>query len=90
MIGCAINYKETKCFDNLFDMLMYDDKYAIEKIRLIDCYNAKDEKSILDNNFSFFIFRYEWGGSWKDPYSPIDQMHFAKFSRFSQKPSQNM
>ncbi len=37
---------------------MYDAKYPIEKIRLIDYYNADDEKSMLDNNSSSFIFRY--------------------------------
>lgn len=133
---------------------MYDAKYPIEKIRLIDYYDAEDEKSMLDNNSSSFIFRYilgtnriswhsyglaidinpyvnpcfhpdsktvepvgtekflnrsleqaglikegdachkaftsrgwEWGGSWKDPNYSTDYMHFAKFPRFSQKPS---
>lgn len=40
---------------------MYDAKYPIEKIKLIDCYNAEDEKSMLDNNSSSFIFRYILG-----------------------------
>ncbi len=40
---------------------MYDSKYPIEKIKLIDYYDAEDEKSMLDNNSSSFIFRYILG-----------------------------
>lgn len=36
---------------------IYDKKYPIEKIRLIDDYNANDEKSMADNNTSAFNFR---------------------------------
>lgn len=37
---------------------LYDTRYPIEKIKLIDNYNAIDEESMLDNNSSGFIFRY--------------------------------
>ena len=40
MIGCAINYKETKCFDNLFDMLM----------------NPRDKTELRNIDDSFKVF----------------------------------
>ena len=43
MIGCAINYKETKCFDNLFDMLMNP--------------RAKIELCNIDDNSLFKVFK---------------------------------
>lgn len=36
---------------------VYDNKYPIEKIQLIDEYNANDEKSMEDNNTSAFCYR---------------------------------
>lgn len=36
---------------------LYDNRYMIEKIRLIDNYNADDEKSMADNNSSCFCYR---------------------------------
>jgi len=36
---------------------LYDAGYQIEKIRLVDDYNANDEKSMQDNNTSAFNFR---------------------------------
>ncbi|MCI8669151.1 MAG: M15 family metallopeptidase [Lachnospiraceae bacterium] len=36
---------------------LYDARYPIEKIRLIDEYNADDEASMADNNTSAFCFR---------------------------------
>ena len=36
---------------------LYEEKYPIEKIRLIDEYNAIDEKSMEDNNTSAFCYR---------------------------------
>ena len=43
MIGCAINYKETKCFDNLFDILMNP--------------RAKTELHNIDDNSLFKVFK---------------------------------
>ncbi len=37
---------------------LYDAEYPIERIRLIDHYNADDETSMRDNNSSAFNFRY--------------------------------
>lgn len=37
---------------------LYDLKYPIEKVSLIDDYDADDEKSMQDNNSSAFVFRY--------------------------------
>ena len=37
---------------------LYEAGYEIEKIRLIDEYDADDEKSMSDNNSSAFNFRY--------------------------------
>lgn len=36
---------------------LYDNKYPIEKINLIDEYDANDEKSMSDNNTSAFCYR---------------------------------
>lgn len=36
---------------------LYDNRYMIEKIRLIDNYNADDERSMTDNNSSCFCYR---------------------------------
>ena len=36
---------------------LYDSRYMIEKIRLIDNYGADDEKSMTDNNSSCFCYR---------------------------------
>lgn len=36
---------------------LYEKKYPIEKIKLIDDYNAVDEKSMSDNNTSAFCYR---------------------------------
>lgn len=36
---------------------LYAIKYPIERIRLIDCYNAEDELSMRDNNSSAFCYR---------------------------------
>ena len=36
---------------------LYDIKYPIEKIKLIDEYNANDELSMSDNNTSCFCYR---------------------------------
>ena len=37
---------------------LYEAKYQIEKIRLVDEYNADDETSMRDNNSSSFNFRF--------------------------------
>lgn len=37
---------------------LYDAKYPIEKIRLVDEYDADDESSMEDNNSSAFNFRF--------------------------------
>ena len=46
--------------DDLLDIFkkLYDAKYQIEKIRLVDEYNADDESSMRDNNSSCFNFRF--------------------------------
>ncbi len=46
--------------DDVLDIFkqLYEAGYEIEKIRLIDEYNADDEKSMSDNNSSAFNFRY--------------------------------
>ena len=38
--------------------VLYKKKYPIEKLRLVDEYNADDEESMEDNNSSCFNFRY--------------------------------
>ena len=40
---------------------LYLEKYPIEKIRLIDAYDADDESSMADNNSSAFNYRVIWG-----------------------------
>ena len=37
---------------------LYEAKYPIEKVRLVDEYNAEDEASMADNNSSCFNFRF--------------------------------
>lgn len=51
---CNVKIAETliKIFEKL-----YAENYAIEKIRLVDEYNADDELSMSDNNSSCFNFR---------------------------------
>ena len=51
---CNVKIAETliKIFEKL-----YAESYAIEKIRLVDEYNADDELSMSDNNSSCFNFR---------------------------------
>lgn len=46
--------------EDVLDILkqLYEAKYPIEKIRLIDEYNADDEASMEDNNSSSFNFRF--------------------------------
>ena len=46
--------------DDLLDIFkkLYEAKYQIEKIRLVDEYNADDELSMRDNNSSCFNFRF--------------------------------
>ena len=46
--------------DDLLDIFkkLYNAKYQIEKIRLVDEYNADDELSMRDNNSSCFNFRF--------------------------------
>lgn len=46
--------------DNLLSIFkeLYDNKYEIEKIKLIDEYDADDESSMRDNNSSCFNFRF--------------------------------
>ena len=46
--------------DDVLDIFkqLYEAGYEIEKIRLIDEYDADDEKSMRDNNSSAFNFRY--------------------------------
>ncbi len=39
-------------------MKLYDASYPIEKVRLVDEYNADDETSMRDNNSSSFNFRF--------------------------------
>lgn len=45
--------------DDLLDIFetLFHQKYEIEKVRLIDYYDADDEKSMADNNSSAFNFR---------------------------------
>ena len=49
-----------KIAESLLDIFktLYTENYPIEKIRLIDEYNADDELSMRDNNSSCFNFRY--------------------------------
>lgn len=42
---------------------LYENKYQIDKIRLIDEYNADDDLSCADNNTSCFNFRQVYGSS---------------------------
>ena len=44
---------------------LYDAKFPIDKIRLIDEYDADDELSMLDNNSSAFCYREIAGGNGK-------------------------
>ena len=46
--------------DDVLDILkeLYEKDYPIEKIRLVDEYDADDEKSMEDNNSSSFNYRY--------------------------------
>lgn len=46
--------------DDLLEIFeeLYEAQYPIEKIRLVDEYDADDEKSMADNNSSSFNFRY--------------------------------
>ena len=46
--------------EDVLDILkqLYEAKYPIEKIRLVDEYGADDERSMEDNNSSSFNFRY--------------------------------
>ena len=46
--------------DDVLDILreLYENSYPIEKIRLVDEYNADDELSMEDNNSSAFNFRF--------------------------------
>lgn len=46
--------------EDLLDIFknLYDAEYQIEKIRLVDEYNADDESSMRDNNSSCFNFRF--------------------------------
>jgi hypothetical protein len=46
--------------EDVLDILreLYDNSYPIEKIRLVDEYNADDELSMEDNNSSAFNFRF--------------------------------
>lgn len=52
---CNVRIAETliKIFEKL-----YAENYAIEKVRLVDEYNADDELSMSDNNSSCFNFRF--------------------------------
>ena len=47
---------------------LYKAKFPIEKIRIIDEYDAKDELSMLDNNTSAFCYREIAGGNGKLSY----------------------
>ena len=51
------HYYAKNCSEEIFKQL-YEAGYEIEKIRLIDEYDADDEKSMSDNNSSAFNFRY--------------------------------
>lgn len=51
------NVKIADALINIFEKL-YAENYPIEKIKLIDEYNADDELSMRDNNSSCFNFRY--------------------------------
>lgn len=42
---------------------LYENKYYIEKMKLIDDYNASDDASMADNNTSSFCYRQITGGS---------------------------
>ncbi|MBR5635296.1 MAG: M15 family metallopeptidase, partial [Pseudobutyrivibrio sp.] len=46
--------------DDLLEIFqsLYEAKYPIEKIRLVDEYDADDERSMADNNSSSFNFRF--------------------------------
>ncbi len=49
-----------KIADKLLEIFkeLYRQSYPIEKVRLVDEYNADDEKSMTDNNSSCFNFRF--------------------------------
>ena len=51
------NVRIAEALTDIFQKL-YAEKYPIEKIRLIDEYDADDELSMRDNNSSCFNFRY--------------------------------
>ena len=51
------NVKIAEVLINIFEKL-YAENYPIEKIKLIDEYNADDELSMRDNNSSCFNFRF--------------------------------
>lgn len=53
----VVNYHIAEDTLNIFKEL-YEADYPIEKIRLIDEYDADDEKSMADNNSSSFNFRF--------------------------------
>lgn len=52
-----VNYHIAQDVLNIFQKL-YENDYPIEKIRLVDEYDAIDEPSMADNNSSAFNFRY--------------------------------
>ena len=52
IVNKKIAKKTVKIFDELFQI-----KYPIQRIRLVDEYQADDEKSMADNNTSSFNFR---------------------------------
>ncbi len=52
----VVNRKVAQEVLDIFEEI-YESKYPIEKIRLIDEYGANDEKSMQDNNTSAFCYR---------------------------------
>ena len=52
----VVNVRIAECVLRIFRQL-YDNGYPIEKMRLIDHYDASDEASMRDNNSSGFNFR---------------------------------
>ncbi len=56
---------------------LYNEHYQIEKMKLIDEYNADDELSMADNNSSAFNYRFIWGGDWT---KKKDYQHFEKLT----------
>jgi len=57
----VVNKKVAKEVTLIFDEL-YEAKFQIEKIDLVDCYGADDEKSMEANNTSCFNYRKITGG----------------------------